>query len=30
MFNEADFERAARTAHDQLGPATPENLDRML
>lgn len=30
MFNEADFERAARLAHDQLGPASPENLDRML
>jgi len=30
MFNEGDFERAARHAHAQLGPATAENLDRML
>jgi len=29
MFNEADFERAARDAHSQLGFATPENLDHM-
>ena len=28
--NESDFERAARDAHAQLGPATAENLDRML
>ncbi len=26
----ADFEAAARQAHEQLGPASPENLDRML
>ncbi len=30
MFNEADFERAARDAHAELGPATAENLERML
>ena len=30
MFNEADFERAARDAHAQLGRANAENLDRML
>jgi hypothetical protein len=29
-FNERDFERAAREAHAKLGPATAENLDRML
>jgi len=30
MFNEADFERAARQAHAELGPVSPQNLDRML
>ncbi len=30
MFNEADFERAARDAQTQLGLATPESLDHML
>lgn len=29
-LNESDFERAARHAHAQLGPATAGNLDRML
>lgn len=29
-FNEGDFEAAARQAHERLGPASPENLDRML
>lgn len=30
LFNEGDFEMAARRAHKQLGLASPENLDRML
>jgi hypothetical protein len=30
MFNEADFERAARQAYAELGPVSPQNLDRML
>ena len=30
QFNEGNFEAAARQAHEQLGPASPENLDRML
>lgn len=29
-FNEGDFEHAAQTAHAQLGPATPDNLNRLL
>ena len=29
-FNEADFERAAYLAHEQLGVASVENLNRML
>ncbi len=29
-FTEADFELAARTTHDSLGEASPENLNRML
>ena len=29
-FNEGDFERAAYKAHEQYGPASPKNLDRML
>lgn len=29
-FNESDFERAAYQAHDRFGPASPENLNRML
>ncbi|MEY4386489.1 MAG: hypothetical protein RLY20_1772 [Verrucomicrobiota bacterium] len=29
-FNEGDFERAAQTAHAQFGPATPDNLNRLL
>lgn len=29
-FNEADFERAAYAMHDELGAASPENLNRML
>ncbi|HEY9172247.1 MAG TPA: hypothetical protein VI136_08195 [Verrucomicrobiae bacterium] len=29
-FNEGNFERAARTAHDTWGDATPENLNRLL
>jgi len=29
-FNEGEFERAARAACDRLGPASPENLIRML
>ena len=30
MLNEAGFERAARQAYEEFGPASPENLDRML
>ena len=29
-FNEADFERTAYAMHDELGAASPENLNRML
>lgn len=29
-FNEGDFEKAAQTAHEKWGDATPENLNRML
>ena len=29
-FNEADFERVAHTMHDELGAASPENLNRIL
>jgi hypothetical protein len=29
-FNEGDFERAARAAHERLGPASPSSLNRML
>ena len=29
-FNEADFERTAYAMHDTLGPASTENLNRML
>jgi hypothetical protein len=29
-FNEGDFERAAQTAHDTWGNASPENLKRLL
>lgn len=29
-FNEADFERSAYAMHDELGEASPENLNRML
>lgn len=29
-FNEGDFERAGYRAHELFGPASPENLDRML
>lgn len=29
-FNEADFERTAYAMHDELGEASPENLNRML
>ena len=29
-FNEGDFERAAQAGHAQFGPATPENLNRLL
>jgi hypothetical protein len=29
-FNEGDFGRAARSMHDRLGEASPENLNRML
>lgn len=29
-FNEGDFERAAYAAHQQLGPASPQNLERLL
>ena len=29
-FNEGDFERAAQTAHAELGLATPANLNRLL
>jgi hypothetical protein len=29
-LNEAGFERAARTLHDELGEATPKRLNRML
>ena len=29
-FNEGDFERAAQTAHENWGNATPERLNRML
>ena len=29
-FNEGDFERAAYSAHEQLGVASVENLNRML
>ena len=29
-FNEGDFERAGYEAHEQLGAASPENLNRML
>ena len=29
-FNEGDFEGAGYRAHEQFGPAVPENLDRML
>jgi len=29
-FNEGDFESAGCRAHEQFGPASPENLDRML
>jgi hypothetical protein len=29
-FNEGDFERAAQAACDRFGPASPENLNRML
>lgn len=30
MFNEGDFERAARMAHQTFGRASPDNLDQML
>jgi hypothetical protein len=29
-YNEADFEKAGYEAYDQLGPASPSNIDRML
>ena len=29
-FNEADFERTAYAMHNELGAASPENLNRML
>jgi hypothetical protein len=29
-FNEADFERAARAAHEEWGNASPQNLSRLL
>jgi hypothetical protein len=29
-FNESDFEQAAYRAHEQFGPVSPVNLDRML
>ena len=29
-FNEGDFERAGYETHEQLGTASPENLNRML
>jgi hypothetical protein len=29
-FNEGDFERAGYEAHERFGPASPENLNRML
>ena len=29
-FNEGDFEQAAQTAHAEFGPATPDNLNRLL
>jgi hypothetical protein len=29
-FNEADFERAARDAHERWGDASPANLDLLL
>jgi hypothetical protein len=29
-FNEADFERAAQTAHERWGVASPANLNRLL
>jgi hypothetical protein len=29
-FNEGDFERAAHAAHEKLGNASPQNLNRML
>jgi len=29
-FNEADFERAAREAHERWGYASPDNLNRLL
>jgi hypothetical protein len=29
-FNEGDFERAGYQAHEQFGPVSPENLNRML
>lgn len=29
-FNEGDFERSAHSAHNRLGTATPETLNRML
>jgi hypothetical protein len=29
-FNEADFERTAYAMHEKFGPASPENLSRML
>jgi hypothetical protein len=29
-FNERDFERAAYAAHEQFGPASLENLNRIL
>ena len=29
-FNEGDFERIAHRMHEQLGPATPSSLNRML
>ena len=30
LFNEGDFEREAYRAHKEFGPASPENLDRLL
>ena len=29
-FNEGDFDRAGYEAHERFGPASPENLNRML